>query len=160
MGWGLGWLMHRWIGLFLVVTATACGGSYPFDDSARESGEFAQEIAEGQRLVELDNQYREDLYDQYASEASTEMAIDALEDAFFSSDTGSGNGQAGCPNGCTYHPPGCDIKGNISFNTGEKIYHLPGQDFYNDTIISTENGERWFCTEIEAISNGWRKSKV
>jgi hypothetical protein len=25
---------------------------------------------------------------------------------------------------------GCDIKGHISFNTGEKIYHVPGQEYY------------------------------
>lgn len=65
---------------------------------------------------------------------------------------------AGCPYGCTYHPPGCNIKGNISFTTKEKIYHVPGGEFYNETVISPEDGERWFCTEAEALSNGWRKS--
>ncbi len=34
-----------------------------------------------------------------------------------------------CPDGCTYHKTGCDIKGNVSFSSGEKIYHLPGHDF-------------------------------
>lgn len=29
----------------------------------------------------------------------------------------------------------CDIKGNISINSGEQIYHFPGQEFYNKTII-------------------------
>ena len=24
----------------------------------------------------------------------------------------------------------CSIKGNISINSGERIYHLPGQEFY------------------------------
>jgi hypothetical protein len=65
----------------------------------------------------------------------------------------------GCSNGCTYHKPGCDIKGNISYNTGERIYHVPGQEYYDKTKISPEYGERWFCTEQEAIANGWRKSK-
>lgn len=64
----------------------------------------------------------------------------------------------GCPEGCTYHKDACDIKGNKSFNTGEKIYHLPGQTFYADTVINPEYGERWFCTEEEAQDNGWRKS--
>lgn len=54
----------------------------------------------------------------------------------------------------------CDIKGNISVNTGEKIYHVPGQRFYEETIIRPEYGERWFCTESEAKAAGWRKSKV
>lgn len=64
-----------------------------------------------------------------------------------------------CSQGCTTPPPGCDIKGNIN-NEGEKIYHMPGQRYYDKTKISPEKGERWFCTENEAIKNGWRKSKV
>lgn len=55
--------------------------------------------------------------------------------------------------------PVCLIKGNISFTTGEKIYHVPGGQFYNSTIIRPEYGERWFCTEEEAVANGWRKSE-
>lgn len=65
---------------------------------------------------------------------------------------------SGCPYGCTYHPPRCDIKGNISYTSGEKIYHVPGGEFYNETVISPDYGERWFCTESEALANGWRKS--
>jgi len=66
---------------------------------------------------------------------------------------------AGCPQGCTTPPPGCAIKGNISTSSGEKIYHVPGQRYYEQTKIEPEKGERWFCTEEEAIANGWRKSK-
>jgi len=51
------------------------------------------------------------------------------------------------------------IKGNISLNTGEKIYHVPGGEFYDQTVISEAKGERWFCTEAGAIAAGWRKSK-
>ena len=61
--------------------------------------------------------------------------------------------------GCSFHPPGCDIKGNISLTTGEKIYHMPGDEFYDSTVINLRKGERWFCTEDEAIANGWRKSR-
>lgn len=67
-------------------------------------------------------------------------------------------GQSGCPNGCTTHVESCDIKGNISVDSGEKIYHVPGGEYYTETIIRSEYGERWFCTEDEAISNGWRRS--
>ena len=62
----------------------------------------------------------------------------------------------GCPTGCTYHKSGCDIKGNVSFDTSEKIYHLPGDEFYDSTTIDPVYGERWFCTEAEALANGWR----
>ncbi|MBD1908229.1 cold shock domain-containing protein [Funiculus sociatus GB2-A5] len=54
--------------------------------------------------------------------------------------------------------PGCNIKGNISIGTGNKIYHLPGAEDYESTRIDPASGERWFCTESEAIANGWRKS--
>lgn len=62
-----------------------------------------------------------------------------------------------CPQGCVTPPANCLIKGNIS-SSGEKIYHVPGGAFYNQTIIDPSKGERWFCTEQEAIANGWRKS--
>ena len=51
------------------------------------------------------------------------------------------------------------IKGNISKTTGEKIYHVPGGEFYDATVIDEAAGERWFCTEQEAIEAGWRRSK-
>ncbi len=50
----------------------------------------------------------------------------------------------------------CLIKGNI--NNDEKIYHMPDGQFYNRTIIDTSKGEKWFCSEIEAQTAGWRKS--
>lgn len=49
---------------------------------------------------------------------------------------------------------GCDIKSNISMNTGERIYHLPGQKFYSQMIIAAGKGERWFCSEDEARAAG------
>jgi len=53
----------------------------------------------------------------------------------------------------------CDIKGNISINTGERIYHVPGQEHYWETKISPQYGERWFCSEEEARAAGWRKAR-
>lgn len=54
--------------------------------------------------------------------------------------------------------PGCVIKGNISIETVNKLYHLPGMKDYESTVIDPATGERWFCTESEAIANGWRKA--
>ena len=53
----------------------------------------------------------------------------------------------------------CVIKGNIS-SAGEKIYHMLGQKYYNQTVIDQSKAERWFCTEEEAIAAGWRKAKI
>ena len=52
----------------------------------------------------------------------------------------------------------CLIKGNISSN-GERIYHLEDSQNYNQTRISRERGERWFCSFEEAEEHGWRRSK-
>ncbi|MES0108341.1 hypothetical protein [Mesorhizobium sp. M0013] len=57
-------------------------------------------------------------------------------------------------------PSGCNIKGNISVTTGERIYHMPGQRYYNDTVVNSARGECWFCSQWEAWWAGWRKSKV
>lgn len=53
----------------------------------------------------------------------------------------------------------CVIKGNISAK-GERIYHLPGQRFYDKTRIDTRKGERWFCSEAAARAAGWRRARV
>lgn len=46
------------------------------------------------------------------------------------------------------------IKGNIN-SKGEKIYHVPGGQFYDKTVP-----EHWFNTEEEAQAAGYRKSKL
>jgi hypothetical protein len=54
----------------------------------------------------------------------------------------------------------CDIKGNVSRSASERIYHLPGQRYYDATRIDLLRGERWFCSEDEAIAAGWRRAKL
>ena len=53
----------------------------------------------------------------------------------------------------------CLIKGNVSYGTGEKIYHMPGQKYYDETKINTQYGERWFCSEEDAKAAGWRRAR-
>jgi endonuclease YncB( thermonuclease family) len=53
----------------------------------------------------------------------------------------------------------CVVKGNIS-SSGERIYHVPGQRYYDKTQIDATKGERWFCTEQEAVAAGWRKAML
>ncbi len=52
-------------------------------------------------------------------------------------------------------PDGCPVKGNIN-REGERIYHAPWSPWYSRTKVSIENGERWFCSEAEALAAGWR----
>jgi endonuclease YncB( thermonuclease family) len=51
-------------------------------------------------------------------------------------------------------PEGCPIKGNITRNG--KIYHPPWSPWYSRTKIDVDDGERWFCSEREALDAGWR----
>lgn len=44
----------------------------------------------------------------------------------------------------------CPIKGNITRYTGERIYHVRGQQYYDETIMSQRHGERWFCSGEDA----------
>ena len=51
-------------------------------------------------------------------------------------------------------PAGCPIKGNISARG--RIYHTPWSPHYSRTRINEAAGERWFCSEEEAVAAGWR----
>lgn len=59
----------------------------------------------------------------------------------------------------TAAPPNssCIIKGNIS--SSGRIYHMPHNRDYDRTVINTQQGERWFCTEAEARAAGWRAAR-
>ena len=63
--------------------------------------------------------------------------------------------RSGCEQGCTEPRPGCMIKGNIS-GAGNKFYLMPGTERYPLAIIEPELGERWFCTEQDALAAGFQ----
>jgi endonuclease YncB( thermonuclease family) len=50
--------------------------------------------------------------------------------------------------------PECPIKGNISGN--RRIYHTPFSRDYDRTRVDAARGERWFCSETDALAAGWR----
>ncbi len=50
------------------------------------------------------------------------------------------------------------IKCNISRRTGEKIYHLPFDQQYDNVIIEKEKGECYAFTVAEAEANGYRRT--
>lgn len=51
-------------------------------------------------------------------------------------------------------PEGCPIKGRVA--RGERVYLLPWASEYAKARISRQRGERWFCSEEEAVAAGWR----
>jgi hypothetical protein len=149
--------------LSLSFLLAGCFGSLPPDigvDELPESQPYYPEYSEGE--AEWDNSREREEYDAKCDAVFDYEIGDWVQPASCrdgSSKTTNIEESSKCPNGCTSRKSGCDIKGNISFNSKEKIYHVPGQNFYNDTKISPQYGERWFCTEAEARANGWRKAK-
>lgn len=55
-------------------------------------------------------------------------------------------------------PEGCAIKGNITANG--KIYHVPWGEWYGKVKVEAGKGERWFCSEAEAVAAGWRPAQT
>ena len=51
------------------------------------------------------------------------------------------------------------IKGNTDTSTSTHIYYVPGDLFYSTTVINKSHGDRWFCTEEEAVNAGWQQAK-
>ena len=49
----------------------------------------------------------------------------------------------------------CSIKGNVS--SSGMVYHCTNYPAYASTTIKESEGDRWFCTEEEAIAAGFRK---
>ncbi len=57
------------------------------------------------------------------------------------------------------HAPGlCRIKGTIG-EAGERIYLLPDGSGYEPIYIDLTKGERWFCTEDDARTAGWKADR-
>jgi endonuclease YncB( thermonuclease family) len=54
-------------------------------------------------------------------------------------------------------PQGCPIKGKIA--AGERIYNMPWSRWYGRAKVNEARGERWFCSEREALDAGWRAAK-
>ena len=51
-------------------------------------------------------------------------------------------------------PDGCPIKGQVA--GGARVYVLPWSPEYGRVRVSRARGDRWFCSEKEAIAAGWR----
>lgn len=151
-GWG--WRLCIAVALTaLLLGGCATSPAFPNDAGAAEARALEQEIAEGR------SEYQPDPADIYAPDEEptpVDMDDEWWEDPLPESTQES----ARCaPGGCETHLAGCDIKGNIAVDSGEKIYHLPGQRYYEQTKISPSYGERWFCSEADAVAAGWRKAR-
>ncbi len=64
----------------------------------------------------------------------------------------------GCAQGCVYHKPSCEIKGELYPEWNDKVYFLPSSKSYGAVNMNDTFTHRWFCTENEATAAGWKKS--
>jgi len=60
---------------------------------------------------------------------------------------------------CRTQKSDCFIKGNYRDADNTRIYHLPVCYNYDKISIRPGTSDRWFCTETEAVSAGFTKSK-
>ena len=51
-------------------------------------------------------------------------------------------------------PRNCPIKGNVS--PRGRVYHAPWSRDYARTKVKPEEGDRWFCSEADALAAGFR----
>jgi endonuclease YncB( thermonuclease family) len=54
-------------------------------------------------------------------------------------------------------PDGCPIKGQMT--SGERVYLLPGTPDYDRVRVVTSRGDRWFCSEQDAASAGFKAAQ-
>lgn len=53
-------------------------------------------------------------------------------------------------------PQGCPIKGKERARSQDKVYILPWSAGYDSYRVATRRGDRWFCSEEEALAAGWK----
>lgn len=53
---------------------------------------------------------------------------------------------------------GCQVKGNLD-RLDKRWYHLPSFRHYDQVVINLEDGDRWFCSEEEAQTAGFKRSR-
>jgi endonuclease YncB( thermonuclease family) len=60
--------------------------------------------------------------------------------------------------GSTPPSPDCAIKGHIN-RSGTCIYHMPGGRWYARVSMQPDNGDRWFCSQEEAVQANCRETR-
>ena len=55
-----------------------------------------------------------------------------------------------CTQSINISNPKCNIKGNINFTN--KLYRYPECNKYNETLVQLHLGDRWFCSEKDALA--------
>lgn len=48
----------------------------------------------------------------------------------------------------------CIIKGNVDIH-GKRYYHLPGDKYYDETVVNLDKEDKWLCSQEEAEGEGF-----
>lgn len=144
---------------FLILLSfflVSCGGyGEPYGDYSEQS-DLAWEYAEGKaEFAQYDN------WDEEGDALEELESIERLYKLEAENENRLYEEDAQRQKECEADPacnPNCVIKGNIAYDSGAKIYHLPGMKYYDETTINEDYGERWFCSEEDALEAGWRKA--
>ena len=59
--------------------------------------------------------------------------------------------------GCRRAPDGCPIKGQVTASS--RTYVLPWSPDYERARVQSTRGERWFCSEQEAVAAGFKAAQ-
>ena len=93
-------------------------------------------------------------YATYAPRTSTENLGDLKDAGAYAREHKLGIFSTECTQLTNPDSPSCNIKGNVR---NGKIYYLPDCGVYHNTSVQLYMGDRWFCSEKEAIAAGFRK---
>ncbi len=93
-------------------------------------------------------------YAYYMPRASTEQIADLKPAGDYARSHKAGIFSDTCTQTVHTTKPSCNIKGNVR---NGNIYYLPDCGVYHNTVVQLYMGDRWFCTEQEAIKAGFRK---
>lgn len=105
-------------------------------------------------IIELEEDIESSKYDEAESEFFKKYQSSSSTAESKADDNKGKDGDTQVGPGTDY-----DIKGNITAQ-GERIYHMPGDEYYDETAIDESRGERWFSSPEEAEAAGWRRAYV
>lgn len=115
-----------------------------------------------QRLVSLvytkdrfvNNEMLEKGYSYYYRSSEGEIGDDLKNATEKARAGGKGIFSSSCTQTTNKEKSSCNIKGN---DRNGKIYYMPDCGVYDNVIVQLYLGDRWFCSEKEAIQAGFRK---
>ena len=130
--------------------------SFRYRDSFLLTEAAARKDGQGYwRDVDKQNFTQEDLEEDPEYEVSVPVPTDVPQFAGGTLPLPPGSGDGSCDFTGTKEPV---IKGNVDSATGGRTYIMPGSIFYSTTVVESDEGDEWLCTEDDAIAAGWIKA--